>query len=76
MTEEQKDRALAECLEDYHRQRALGERPNEALYRERLGEAYDEFVELLLAETAIDEALDSATDNYHMGRCNACYTPQ
>jgi len=63
MTEEQKDRVLADCLEAYHRERALGEVPDLARYRERLGDLYEEFVELVAAETAIDDALDSYSED-------------
>ena len=62
MTDNQKERLLADCLEDYHRAKARGEIPNVAVYRERLGGLYEEFFELLLAETAIDQALESASD--------------
>ena len=63
MTEEQKDRVLADCLEAYHRERALGEVPDLDRYRERLGDLYEEFVELVAAETAIDDALDSCSED-------------
>ena len=62
MTEEQKDRALAESLEAYHRTRARGEVVDLEAYRERLGDLYEEFFELVMAETAIDAALDSASE--------------
>ena len=62
MTEEQIDRLLAECLEEYHRERARGEVPDLAQYRGRLGDLQEEFLELIAAETVIDEALEPPGD--------------
>ncbi|MHC4858525.1 MAG: serine/threonine-protein kinase [Planctomycetota bacterium] len=65
MTEQEKERLLAESLEEYHRRRALGEAPTAEDYRERLGEHFEEFAELLAAETAIDELLEPpAADDF------------
>ena len=58
MTETERDARLSESLEDYHRRQALGEDPAPSTYRERLGAAYADFVEVLEASTAIDEALE------------------
>ena len=45
---------LAQCLEDYHRRRALREPVSAEDYRERLGDLYDEFVDLLSARSTLD----------------------
>ena len=47
MTEDQAETLLAEALEDYHRTRARGERPDDDAYRERLGDLHEEFQELV-----------------------------
>jgi len=54
------DRAqvLADCLEAYHRRRALGESPKPEDYREQAGEGYGEFLAMLAAESAFDGALE------------------
>jgi predicted Ser/Thr protein kinase len=52
-----RERALADCLEDYHRRRALGERPKAEDYKDRADVPYDEFLDLLAAESAFDVAL-------------------
>jgi len=62
MTEEQNERILADCLEDFHRQRARGEKPSMSAFAGRLGDLNGEFLELVAAETAIDEALDPAAE--------------
>lgn len=58
MTEQEKDKLLAGCLEDYHRRRGLGESADPHDYAERLGDAFAEFLELLSAEDALDRALE------------------
>ncbi len=62
MTEDRKENALAECLEEFHTRRARGEVPDMAAFEGRLGEWYDEFKELILAETFIDEAMTPPTN--------------
>ncbi len=63
MTDDHKDRILADCLEAYHRQRARGEVPDmEALQAELPEDLHEDFLELVAAETAIDEALEPAGD--------------
>jgi hypothetical protein len=57
MAQLEKDQVLAQCLEDYHRRRALGEHPGAADYRGRAGTFFDEFLQILAAESAIDEIL-------------------
>ena len=63
MTDDQKDRLLGDCLEDYHRKKARGEVPPLASYREQLGDLFEDFQELVAAETLIDEALDAGQDD-------------
>lgn len=58
MTEIEKDTLLANCLEDYHRRRGLGEAASAEDYRERLGAHFEEFTELIMAETQLDAALE------------------
>ena len=58
MTETERDHRLSESLEDYHRRQALGEDPSPSSYRERLGAEYSDFLGVLEASTAIDEALE------------------
>ena len=61
MTEAERDRLLSEALEDFHRRRALGELPEPAQYVDRLGDSHAEFLEILAAEAAIDEAIFGAS---------------
>ena len=75
MTDDQAEQVLAEALEDFHRRRARGERPNEADYRKQLGEElYPQFVELVAAETIIDLALEPAGDETHLPLAWGPYT--
>jgi serine/threonine-protein kinase len=62
MTEDQIDRLLAGCLEDYHRRRARGETPDPAIYRPRLGTLQADFLALLATESALDGVLEPAPD--------------
>jgi len=62
MTDDHTDRILADCLEDYHRQRARGEVPDMAAFRVQLGDLVGEFLDLVAAETAIDAALEPGGD--------------
>lgn len=48
---------VARCLEDYRAQRATGAHPDPAGYRESLGPAFEDFLDVLAAETFLDEAL-------------------
>ncbi len=61
MTEAERDRLLSEALEDFHRRRAMGELPEPAQYVDRLGDSHAEFLEILAAEAAIDEAIFGAS---------------
>jgi tRNA A-37 threonylcarbamoyl transferase component Bud32 len=58
MNESEKERLLGECLEEYHRRRALGERPRVEEWQERLGEHFEEFREILAAADAIDDLIE------------------
>ncbi len=60
MTEKEREHLVAEYLEDYHRRRALGQAPRAEEYRERLGEHYEAFCEVLAAESVLDELLEPA----------------
>jgi serine/threonine protein kinase len=62
MTKDQRETVLADCLEDFHVRRARGERPEPASFKERLGSAYHEFVELIETETMIDEVMEPPPD--------------
>jgi serine/threonine protein kinase len=57
MIDSERDRLLAECVADYHQRRAAGEAPEADEYREKAGIYYPDFIEILAAESAIDEAL-------------------
>jgi hypothetical protein len=57
MNDREPDAGVAAALEDLHRRRALGESPDPTDYRARLGDEFPEFVAVLRAEDAIDEAL-------------------
>ena len=48
---------LSDLLEDYLARRAKGEAPQPEQYRKRAGAHYSEFVDLLVAESALDSAL-------------------
>ncbi|MDA1193567.1 MAG: serine/threonine-protein kinase [Planctomycetota bacterium] len=74
MTQEQQDAILAEALEDYHRQRARGERPDEVVFQKRLGDLYPEFAALVAAETLIDEALEPTGEAAHLPIAWGSYT--
>ncbi|MDF1699885.1 MAG: serine/threonine-protein kinase [Planctomycetota bacterium] len=74
MTEEQLEHLLAEALEDYHRTKARGERPDDEAFRSRLGDAYGEFMELVAAETLIDQAIEPAGDESHLPLAWGAYT--
>ena len=74
MTDDHAEKLLAEALEDYHRRRARGERPDEAAYREQLEDLYPLFVELIAAETIIDLALEPAGDETELPLAWGAYT--
>ncbi len=61
MTEPEKETLLGECLEDYHRRRALRQTVSAEDYRERLGPLFDEFLDLLAAESSLDAVLEPET---------------
>ncbi|MDJ0974554.1 MAG: serine/threonine-protein kinase [Planctomycetota bacterium] len=48
---------VAACIEDYRRRRALGEHPNPESYRAELSGCFDDFLDVLTAESFFDEAL-------------------
>jgi serine/threonine protein kinase len=54
---EASEQRLAEALEEFHRRRARGEEVAAEDFRERLGVLFPEFVHLLAAESALDEAM-------------------
>jgi hypothetical protein len=58
MTEEQKEQLLADCLEEYHRRKALGQEAEPEEWKVRLGDHYDEFLEVLAAASAIDGLME------------------
>jgi len=53
---------LADLLEDYHKRRALGESPTAEDYRERSGEDFEEFVEILKVEEELDQNLAGSAE--------------
>ena len=59
-TADDADRALADCLEDYHRRRSLAERPQPEDYADRVGDRLDEFRRILETEDRVDAALGDA----------------
>jgi len=56
-TADDADRALADCLEDYHRRRALAERPRPEDYADRVGDRLDELRRIVETEERVDAAL-------------------
>lgn len=74
MSDDQAEILLAEALEDYHRTRARGERPDDGAFEDRLGPLYAEFQELVAAETLIDQALQPATEDAHLPMPWGAYT--
>lgn len=57
MDESDVERLLAECLEEYHRRRALRESISAVDFEGRLGPHFDEFIDLLAAESSLDAAM-------------------
>ncbi len=53
---------LSTLLEDFHQRRARGETPGPEEYRERAGESYPDFLDLLSAESAIDAVMELSTE--------------
>ncbi|MGQ0615315.1 MAG: serine/threonine-protein kinase [Planctomycetaceae bacterium] len=62
MSESERAELLAELLEDYHRRRALGEAPQAEDYKARAGADYGEFLQILAAESAIDDVMEIAQE--------------
>lgn len=58
MSDPNRDRLLGQCLEEYHRRRAIGETVSVEEWRERLGDAYAEFTEVLSAASALDDLVE------------------
>jgi serine/threonine-protein kinase len=58
MTDQERDRLLVECLEDFHARRARDEAPQPEDYRARLGEHFADLVGLLQTESTIDAAME------------------
>ncbi|MHC5011427.1 MAG: serine/threonine-protein kinase, partial [Planctomycetota bacterium] len=58
MSEAEKQLLVARSLEDFHSRRARGEAPIAEDYSDPLGEAYDDFLDVLAAETALDALLE------------------
>ncbi len=59
-TEDDADRLLADCVEDWHRRRALGERPKADDYGERVGPRIDELRRVLETEDRVEAAMGEA----------------
>jgi hypothetical protein len=57
MTDQERDSLLADCLEDFHRRKAMGESPTPDDYRRRLGDSHAEFLDVLEASDTLDEAM-------------------
>jgi len=55
--EKDKERLLGESLEEYHGRRARGEPAPVEEWKDRLGEHYAEFVEIVAASSAIDDLI-------------------
>lgn len=58
MSDDERERLLAECLENYHRRRVLREPVEPGEYLAQLGEGFQEFIDLLAAESVIDQVID------------------
>ncbi len=58
MSESERAELLADLLEDYHRRKALGEAPQAEDYKVRAGADYGEFLQILAAESAIDDVME------------------
>jgi hypothetical protein len=56
-TADDADRVLADCLEDFHRRRALAENPRPEDYADRVGDRLGELRRIVEMETTIDAAL-------------------
>ncbi len=53
---------LSNLLEDFHQRRARGETPGPEEYRDRAGESYADFLDLLSAESAIDAVMELSAE--------------
>ena len=60
MTEHEHELLLAECVEDYHRRRALRAPVRPEDYRERLGDLFPDFQDILEAEERLDQTVNLA----------------
>jgi hypothetical protein len=74
MDETEVERLLADCLEEYHRRRALRESVTAADFAEKLGAHFEEFVNLLAAESSLDAALEGGTPPEVFPRPFGAYT--
>jgi hypothetical protein len=74
MDESDVERLLAECLEEYHRRRALRESISAVDFEERLGPHFDEFIELLAAESSLDAAMSNEAPAEAFPRPFGAYT--
>ena len=59
---DERDEAIARCLEGYRRRQSLGERVSPSRYRERLGDAYGEFLRIIEAESMLAVGLDEPVE--------------
>jgi hypothetical protein len=57
-TEDDSDRVLADCVEEFHRRRALGERPRAEDYASLVGDRFVELCRVLETEGDLDAVLD------------------
>jgi len=69
-----RDLAIAECLEAYHRRVALDEQADANEYRDRLGDDFPRFLEVLTATHALDAVLDPNPDVAPLPRPFGGYT--
>jgi len=60
MRESETERLLADCVEEYHRRRAMGERVGPEAWEDRLGENYEEFRGIILTASSLDDLLNPA----------------
>jgi len=74
MREPERERIMAECVEQYHRRRALGEPAKPEDWCDQLGEHFGEFEEILMAASAIDQLIDPVVSEENFPRPWGSYT--
>ena len=62
MSDNEREQLLARFLDDYHRRRALREPVEPGDYSDQLGENFQEFLDILSAESLIDQVIEPKTD--------------